>query len=121
MVERAGDIQLNRTSGRIVKIIRINSTSRRIREMANCVGIGIVGVTKGCILSTAQTPMRRETASLIRSSAFTVDKVPPTISSKLYSIWTRCWSPAWRCGGIVLRPPQISFTSKMSSSNHGKR
>ena len=54
--------------------------------MANCVGIGIVGVTKGRILSTAQTPMRRETASLIRSSAFTVDMLPPTISSKLYSI-----------------------------------
>ena len=85
-MERAGDIQLNKTSGRIVKIMRINSTSRRIREMANCVGIGIVGVTKGRILSTAQTPIRRETASLIRSSAFTVEIPPPTMSSKLYSI-----------------------------------
>lgn len=86
IVERAGEIQLNRTSGRIVKIMRINSTSRRIREIANCVGIGIVGVTKGRILSTAQTPMRRETASFIRSSVFTVEIPPPTISSKLYSM-----------------------------------
>ena len=35
IVERAGEIQLNKTSGKMVKIMRINSTSRRTREMAN--------------------------------------------------------------------------------------
>ena len=85
MVDKNGEIQLNKKSGNKVSNMRIISKRRTTAENTNCVGIGLVGEIMGLKRSTAKTPSFRESISATRSRKLTVEKPNPINWSVLSS------------------------------------
>ena len=88
MVEKNGEIQLNKKSGNRVSNMRIISKRRTTAEKTNCVGIGLVGEIMGLKRSTAKTPTFRESMSATRSRKLTMENPVPINWSVLSSQWT---------------------------------